>query len=240
MLWKKIKSNSNKDLSVFEHLDEFRQRIIYIVVYLVLFSIIGFFLSDFLLKVLTSPLGSYGKLIFTKPAEAMVATLKISAYFGFLATIPVILFNTWRFISPALPENQRKKIFWIIPISCFLFLGGVAFSYYLVLPFGLKFLLQYGTQRMEALITISAYVSFVLFFLLSFGVIFQFPLVIIILKMFGLVDAKMLSSVRKYAIFIIFVLAGVITPTTDIFTQCLMAFPMLALYELSILIIRFI
>ena len=154
--------------------------------------------------------------------------------------MPVIIYQIWKFVNPGLLKIERHYLYWIIPGSYLLFVTGITFAFFAVLPVGMKFLLSYGAENIQPMLSVSAYVSFVMSFLLVFGIVFQLPLVILLLTKLGVVTPEWLVTNRKYAILGIFILSGILTPGPDIFSQFLMAIPTLLLYELSILISKLV
>jgi sec-independent protein translocase protein TatC len=163
--------------------------------------------------------------------------IKISFLVGLIVSAPYILHQAWAFVAPGLSRSERARVWPLVLFSSVLFFLGVAFAYYAVLPLALRFMLGFATPNLLPLFSYSRYISFVTSILLSFGVIFQLPLGIFFLAHLGLVTYEGLRRQRKYAILLIFVVAAVLTPP-DVFSQVLMAVPMLALYEVSIWLTR--
>jgi len=230
--------DNNEPLTFIQHLEELRRRIIVCLAVIFITGIFCFFYVDKILILLSKFTG--GKLVFIKPAEAFITKIKVAFYGGVFISMPVVIYQIWAFVSPALLELERKVLSWVIPFSYLLFLLGVAFAFFCVLPIGMKFLLNCGTEYIQPMISVSSYVSFVVIFLLSFGLIFQLPLIVLILTELGIVTPQLLVRQRKYAILVIFTIAGIVTPGPDVFSQFLMAIPTLLLYEVSILLSKFI
>lgn len=219
------------------HLQEFRSRLITSLFILVLSAGVSFYFSGTLLAWLKRPLDT--ELIFLSPAEAFWADLKISLFVGFLCAFPVILYEIWRFISPGLLPHERGAFLPFLVFGVGFFFLGLAFSYFLALPFALQFLIDYGRESgLTPRISVSMYIDFNLRLLLASGFIFELPLVMILLAKFGLLTPDFLSKNRKYAVIAAFVIAAVITPTPDIFNQLMMAIPLLFLYEVGIIAVR--
>jgi sec-independent protein translocase protein TatC len=227
----------DKELSLVEHLEELRRCIIICLIAIFICGFFCYFYSDEILMLLSRPVG---KLIFTKPMEAFITRIKLAFYSGIFFAIPVIFYQIWRFVSPGLTKIERQTLSWIIPFSYLLFILGVVFAYFGVLPTGIKFLLNYGTENIQPMLSIGSYISFVMIFLLAFGVIFQLPLVVLVLTKLGIVSPEFLVSKRKYAILVIFIVSAVITPGPDIFSQFMMAIPTFLLYEISILLSKLV
>ncbi len=241
-----------------EHLGELRKRIIVSLIALVIGFCISFNYSETIFSVLTLPLRSeisFGmhypfvslvpaniknlSLVFLAPAEALWMHLKVSFVAGLILSLPVILHQFWRFISPGLLLKEKKYIGPFVVSASFLFLVGAAFCFLFVLPFAMGFLLTYKTASMTPMLSVGSYVDFCLKFILSFGAVFELPIVIVVLTRMGVVTPKTLAKNRKYAILLAFVIAAILTPTPDAFNQTLMAVPIIVLYEAGILVSRF-
>lgn len=227
----------DNSLSLVEHLEELRKRIIICLAVVLGMSIICYFFVDDVLLLLIKPVG---KLVFLRPTEAFQTRLKIAFYSAIFISMPVIIHQLWGYVKPALLEKEKKFLYLVVPAAYLLFVAGVVFSFYAVIPVGIKFLLAYGTENIQPLISLSEYVSFVLIFLLAFGMVFQTPLFILFLTKLGVITPAWLSSNRKYAVLVIFILSGILTPGPDIFSQFLMAIPTLLLYEAGIIISKFV
>ncbi len=223
-------------MSVLDHLDELRKRLIRIIVILLLATVLCFFFVTDILYFLTLPVDGI-ELIYTKPAEAFVTQIRLAIITAFILTLPLTLFQVLLFILPALKDTEKKAVYPFVFAMFLLFGMGLAFGYYVVLPFALYFFLGFSTESLQPLFSISEYVSFVTSFLLAFGAVFQIPLVFWFLGIIGLVSSMFLRQNRKFAILIIAVLSAVITPP-DVFSQLLMVGPLLLLYETGILLIR--
>jgi len=233
----KLQTTHNEPLTLVEHLEELRKRIIICLLSIFICAVVCYFYSDKILMLLST---SIDKFVFLKPTEAFVARIKVSFYSGLFVSMPVVIYQIWKFVYPGLLEIERRVLYWIVPFSYLLFVFGVIFAFFVVLPIGIKFLLNYGTENIQPMISIGSYISFVTIFLLAFGIIFQLPLVILLLTKLGIVSPKWLITNRKYAILIIFILAAMLTPGPDIFSQFLMAIPTLLLYEISIFLSKLV
>jgi sec-independent protein translocase protein TatC len=170
------------------------------------------------------------------PMEPVLVKLKISFVVGLVAALPIVLWQLWSFILPALQKNEKVYLYVLVPASPILFIAGAAFAYFFVLPVGLKFLLFAGGGAVEStpFVTKSSYLNFILTFILSFGLVFQLPVILLLLIRLGVLNPNTLAKYRKWAFFIILILAVIISPTPDPTTQFLMAGPMYMLYEISI------
>ena len=179
-------------------------------------------------------------LVFLAPAEAFWAHLKLGFFTGLLIALPVVLYEIWKFVAPGLLRQEKRFALPFLFLSVVLFLAGIAFCYFLVLPFAMNFLLTYKTEGLRPLLSVGLFIDFCVKFLLAFGVIFQMPLVIAVAAAANLISAKFLARNRKYAILVNFTVAAILTPTPDIFNQTLMAVPLTLLYEVGILAARLI
>ncbi len=247
----------NGKISFFSHLSELRHRIFISVAIISLFFIIAFHFSEILFKgliipmkkdislSLESPYVSFvpketreASLVFLAPAEAFWMHLKVSLVSAIIISLPIILFEVWRFISPGLLAREKKYLLPFIIMGTSLFLIGASFCFLIVLPFAMGFLLNYKTELLIPMISIGNYVDFSLKFILAFGTIFELPIALIFLTKFGLVTPQKLAKFRKYAVILAFVTAAILTPTPDAFNQILMAGPIIILYEIGIMVSR--
>lgn len=227
---------ANIELTLVDHLSELRHRIIISIVSIFFGAVLSYFVIKRIMNLLIIPIGN---LVFIAPQEAFITYIKLAIISGVFVALPVILFQVWRFVSVGLEQNERKYIIVYGPFSFILFLAGAAFAYFIILPLGIKFLLGFATDSLQPMISLKNYISFAGMLLLAFGVVFEMPLVILFLTKINLVSTEFLRKKRKYVIVFIFILAAVLTPP-DIVTQLLMAGPLILLYEISIILARFI
>lgn len=227
----------DKEMSFVGHLAELRNRILISLASWVTCAIGTWFLTPTLIEWLRRPLGNR-KLIFTHPTEAFMVYLKVAVLGGLFIALPFIGYQIAAFVAPGLEPHEKKWLKRLVPASFLLFLGGAAFAYFAVLPFALHFFLSFENGGLESMWRIEEYVGFNTMMLIVCGLVFQTPIVILVLAMLGIVNAKMLAAGRRWAIVVIFIIAGIVTPTPDAFTQCVVAVPMIVLYELSIWIVR--
>lgn len=178
-----------------------------------------------------------GHLYFARPAEVFVIYMKTAVIAGFILASPVVFFQFWRFILPAMTDRERTWTILFVPLSVALFLGGIGFSYFLVMPQSLHFLMAFGGENFTPLLSMESYLEFVILMILPFGVMFNLPLLMMALALAGLVKEKTLKRGRKFVILAAFILAVVITPTPDILTQSLLALPAVFFYEISLHVI---
>jgi len=170
---------------------------------------------------------------------AFFVALKVSFFAGILGALPFVLYQLWSFIAPGLYENEKKMVMPFVLGGSFMFMVGVLFAYYIVTPFGFQFLITFGSFLYTPLINIEDYVGFFTKIMMGFGVAFELPVIAYFLAVLGIVTDKTLKDFFKYAVIIIFMLAALLTPP-DILTQLLMAIPLIILYGLSILIVKYV
>ena|SRR5436309_3829432 len=226
-------------MSFLEHLDELRRRIIHILIFIVLGFCACFYFSDrvydFLAVPLTKSLPPGMRPVFTRLTDPFSLYMKVSILAGIFLTAPLTLYEVWKFISPGLYRKEKRFVLPFLFSSVMLFLTGGAFAYYIVLPRAYEFLLKLGGS-FQPMIEIKDYLDLTDTIILGFGLIFEMPVIVAFLAMFGLVSARFLWTKFKYAILVIFILAGVLSPTPDAITQCIYAGPMVMLYLISILV----
>jgi sec-independent protein translocase protein TatC len=227
-----------------EHLEELRSRLIWIAVTVLSLSVGGFFIVSELdviglLKRPIVPLIPDGLLLFTSPTEPMMVTLKLAFIIGIILAMPVIIYHVWGFLAPALFAHEKKLVIPAVLGGFVLFLLGVAMAYFLVLPLGLRFLLSFQTQALAPIITIGEYLRFATRLILAFGVIFELPLVTLMLSGLGLIDAGFLRKFRRHAIVGVALLSSLLTPA-DVGTMLMMMAPLLVLYEISVLLVSMV
>src|SRR5918997_245078 len=226
-------------MTLIEHLEELRSRIIKVGVAFIVVSVVAWFFRARVYEWLLAPSG-LESLKFTAVASPLITDIKLTLYAAFLLTLPILIYQVWAFVAPAVGEVGRAFTYVLIALSSSLFLAGVAFGYYAVLPVGLEFLLNYATDRYEQIITADTYLAFVTRFLLAFGIVFELPAATYVGAKLGLVNAPLLRQYRKHAIVLNTVLAAALTPGQDPFSMILMAVPMVLMYEASILIASFV
>jgi sec-independent protein translocase protein TatC len=173
------------------------------------------------------------RLIYTAPAEAFFTYLKIALLAAIVVASPIIFYQFWRFISPGLYTHERKAVWPFVLISSVLFILGAVFCYVMVFPYAFQFFMSFATDDIVPMLSLKSYLSFSATLLFAFGVIFEMPLVLVFLGRVGIVSSKGLKKNRKYAILIMFVAGAMFTPP-DVVTQCMMALPLIVLYEISI------
>ena len=228
----------DEPMTVVGHLDEFRSRLLIVLVTIIVLTIGGFFASEYLLKFIMQPFIETGqKLNIFKIAGGFIIRLKVSVIAAVIIGLPLLLFQLWRFIVPAISVKDRMFSRMSIIASIVLFYGGMAFVFFILLPFAIPMLLSFISTDMLSTIGADDYLSFIFIFCIAMGVLFELPIVIMILTKIGIVTPQFLIQKRKYAIVIIWILGALITPQ-DILSQILVAVPLMFLYEISIFISR--
>jgi sec-independent protein translocase protein TatC len=229
-------------MTLIEHLDELRSRIIKVGIAFLGVSVVAWFFRVRIFDWLLAPAGGalQGKLNVTGVTEQLFTDMKLALYVGFLLTIPVLLYQVWAFVAPAVGDMGRAFTYTIISMASALFIAGVAFGYFIVLPVGTQFLLGWDTERFDPIITAQSYLPFVTRFLLAFGIVFEFPAATYVAAKLELVDASLLKRYRKHAIVLNTILAAALTPGQDPYSMILMAVPMIVMYEVSIIIARYV
>ena len=229
-------------MTLIEHLDELRSRIIKVGITFFVFAFVAWFFRERIFVWLLAPAGDalQGKLNVTGVTEQLFTDMKLALYVGFLLTIPILLYQVWAFVAPAVGDMGRAFTYTIISMASALFIAGVAFGYFAVLPVGTQFLLNWDTDRFDPIITAQSYLPFVTRFLLAFGIVFELPAATYVAAKLELVDAPLLKRYRKHAIILNTVLAAALTPGQDPYSMILMAVSMIAMYEISILIARYV
>ncbi len=224
-----------EELPVSEHIEELRQRIFKSLVAVVVGFLVAWPFKKKLLLFLERPLPDtvQGKLVFLSPPEAFFTALKISFFAGIVLALPFVLYQIWKFVEPGLYEHEKKFLLPFMFFSVLFFFLGASFAYFVILPFGLRFLLGFMGDLLVPQITVGSYISFVIQMILAFGFVFLLPVVVWLLSKLGVINYRVLENNRKFAILVVFIVAAVLTPP-DAFSQVMMALPLLALYELSI------
>lgn len=230
-------------MSLTSHLEELKTRLIRVLIAVGIGFGVCYLFKDWSFRIITKPLveamPAQSSLIFTGLPEAFFIHMKIAFFASLLITAPYTLFEIWRFVSPGLYRNEKKYVFPFIFFSSLLFGSGVLFGYFVALPPAFVFFVSFSTDVLKPMISFLEYLDLTLKFLLAFGLCFEMPVFMFFLAKLGIVNAKMLSKQRRYAILIIFIAAAILTPSPDAFSQILMAIPLMVLYEVSIFVTKF-
>ena len=231
-------SELEEKIPLSEHLTELRTRLIRSFIAVTLCFCVTYFFKEELFNILLNPLikvmDKGGSLIYTNLPEAFFSYLKVAFLFALMLSSPYVLFEFWGFVAPGLYKKEKTYLFFIAIFSAVFFVGGALFGYFIVFPFGFKFFLAFGSETLKAMPSMKEYFAFSSKLLIAFGVIFELPLVITFMARLGIVSVEFLKKHRKYAILIFFIGAAILTPP-DVITQIMMAFPLMLLYEISIL-----
>lgn len=226
----------DREMPFLDHLEELRGRLIVCLVAWLATTIAGFFLSPLVLDWLVVPLKAFQantKLYFFGVAGGFLVRFKVGLALGFLLALPILFYEFWAFVSPALSRKEKRNILPSVLASTILFLLGILFCYYALLPLGIKMLLLFGTQQVEPLLEANSYLSFVFWFMLACGLIFEVPVAIFFLVRLGVVTPQFLRRQRKFAVVIAFIVAA-LTPTQDVLSLFIQAGILILLYEVGI------
>lgn len=231
------------EMPFLDHLEELRWRILWSLMALAVAVGIAFWLvmRFDVLGVLILPIQPYlpgGKLGYLSPADPFMVTLKLALVVGLILAFPVIVYQVWAFVAPALTKEEKRSIVPALYLGTVLFAAGVAGAYFFVLPATLKFFMNFQVESMTASIVAPAYLGFVVKLLLAFGILFELPVVVLVLASLGLVTSAWLRSKRRWAIALGAVVASLITPGDFVLMTAFMMIPLLMLYEVSILLAR--
>ncbi len=227
-------------MSFLEHLEELRRRIIYAIIAVA----VGFFacwgFAERIYAIIQKPLIEVlkrhnlpEKLVFLSPTEPFNLYLKIGLMAGVFVASPFVMYQVWMFISPGLYRNEKRYVVPFMGATVFLFSAGGIFGYKLVYPAALDFLIGYGSQ-FQPMITVNEYTDLFLTVILGLGVVFELPILVFFLSLMGVISAGWMWRNVRYSILVIFIIAAILTPTTDILNMCIFAAPMVALYLVSI------
>jgi sec-independent protein translocase protein TatC len=230
-------------MTFFEHLAELRKRIINSLYAIGVGAFIGVYISPKVIKFINEPMLKAlhdahfeSKLYYNHPAGALNLVITLGVYIGIVLASPVVLYQVWLFVAPALYKHERKAVTFFLFSTVFLFLGGIAFGYFVTLPYVLKFLVgfqQFG-GTVAPLLSINEYFDLILMILLGLGLVFELPILIFFLSVFGIVTPAFLWKNFRYAIAVIAIVAAIITPTPDAQTMLIFMMPMVLLYFVGI------
>lgn len=219
-------------MTIVDHLNELRRRLMIVLVVLVLASIASFTYAKQILDILTM-----GRtLIFIRPSEAFLAHVRVAVSTGSTIAMPVVFYHVLAFLVPAFSKREKRIIVGSVFLMFLLFIAGLSFAWYVVFPIAMKFFASFSSEQLLPLYNVSDYLSFATGFLLAFGLVFQLPVLFWALGALHIVSARFLRASRKYALVLIVIIAALITPP-DVVSQVLMALPMLFLYEFGIILV---
>jgi sec-independent protein translocase protein TatC len=223
-----------KNLTLVGHLAELRKRLVIAAVAFLAASCVSYTYIQPLVKNALKPALNL-EFIYVAPPELLLAYIKLSLIAGGVVASPVILWQIWAFVKPGLKKEEKRYIICSLFGGTIFLVLGVVFAYKIILPFTMTFFAGLSTQDIKPMISFGSYVDFITTILLCFGLVFEMPIVIILLTKFGIVKVDFLTKNRKYIVLIIIVLAAIITPP-DIISQILLAAPMLILFEFSVIV----
>jgi sec-independent protein translocase protein TatC len=232
-------SDRDKELSLVQHLGEFRNRLMVASIAVVITTVISFAFTTEIIKLLILPAGEGLKLASFSPTENFTTYMRVALFSGIALAMPVILYEIYAYIDPALHPNERRFALTLGPFILLLFVSGMAFCYFLVLPNALKFLLNFASDVFENQLRAAEYIGFVTTFILGLGIIFEMPVLIYALIRVGAVQRSWLAKQRRYVFLLSFVIAAIATPTPDPFNQSIVAIPIYLLFELGLFLGRF-
>lgn len=226
-------------MSLTEHLDELRSRIILSLAAVLVTSLFTLWHSRTFMRLVLDTARPVGiSFIAITPAETFFTQLKVALFSALILAMPIVLWQAWLFVRPGLRLAERRFASIIVPGAIAFFAAGTLFAYLILVPLAVAFLAGFGTDLATPQYSIDRYTSFVLFFLLTLGLAFEAPLVLLILGRIGLLTSADLASRRRVAVIGIFVASAILTPTPDLVTQCLMALPLVLLLEGTIWLMR--
>ena len=236
--------DGGKVMSLFDHLVELRQCIVKSLIAVLVFFCIAMAFSTEIIEFLKQPLLSAipenkDALHFTGPLDVFITSIKVGFLTAIIFACPVWIYQFWKFIEPALYKHERRLILPFVFASVSLFVAGVSFCYYVILPLALEFLIKLGMEVGTPIITITDYVSMLMLMIFGFGFIFETPLILVLLAILDLISAEMLAKYRRYVMVGILFVGAILTPP-DPLSQIGMAVPLYLMYEFSIIIIRLI
>lgn len=237
-----------REYSLIEHLAELRTRLARALIGVAVLAIAAFFVSDELLRLVRKPMedqliahyGPTAHFITTSAAEYLACQMKAALVAGLVLASPWVLYQIWLFVAPGLYDHEKRYASWFIWVGSVCFIGGVAFAYFLMFPAMYGFLVGQQPADVMMMPSLEEDFSFALKMLVAFGIVFETPVIIFILSLAGIVDPVALSKYRRYVVVIAFIVGAVITPSPDPYSQTLVAAPLLALWEVGILVSRLV
>jgi sec-independent protein translocase protein TatC len=235
----KILADRDKELSLMQHLGELRGRLMVASFAVLIATAAAFFFAKDIILALDAPAHLGKPLQLISPTEGFTTYMRVSLFAGIALAMPVILYEIYAYVDPALRPNERRFLLTLGPFVLALFIGGMAFCYFLLLPNAINFLFTFGSDVFEAAPRASEYISFVTTFILGVGLVFEMPVIIFAVTRIGLVSRSWLAKQRRYVVLFVFIAGAIITPTPDPFNQTLVAVPMYLLFELGLLLSRF-
>ncbi len=230
-------SERDRELSLVQHLAELRDRMMVAAITVAITTAIAFVFTTDIIRILILPAG-VDRLTSLSPTENFATYMRVALFSGIALSMPVILYEIFAYIDPALHPNERRFVLTLGPFILALFVAGMLFCYFLVLPNAIRFLISFASDVFENQLRASEYLAFVTTFILGMGLVFEMPVLIYALVRVGVVQRSWLAKRRRYVFLLSFVLAAFITPTPDPFNQSLVALPMYLLFELGLILSR--
>jgi sec-independent protein translocase protein TatC len=234
-------------LTLFEHLDELRKRLFVCIIAVTVGVLLAALFNSTMFEILLHPLravpnlpASATEITTFSPAEPFMVSLKIWVVGGLIVASPVVIYQLWAFLAPAFSANEKKYFYPVVFATSILFFAGCAMAYFLVLPKGLSWLLTFSSGFFNVQLRAQEYFTFMALFVLAFGLVFELPVVLVLLAKVGVIDDKFLKKNRRWAIVILAVAAAFITPSQDAFSMLAMFIPLYVLYEVSVVLARFV
>ncbi len=227
-------ANNEIRLTLVEHLGELRKRLIISAIAIILGTMACYNFIDDIVELIVKPAEGLD-FIYLSPPELFIAYVKVSLVLGLVVASPIVLFQIWMFIKPGLKDKEKRYVLFAMFMGIIFLLLGIVFAYYIIIPMTIRFFVTMSANDIEPLFSFSSYISYISSILLSFGLVFELPLIVILLTQLGLVAPNTFKRYRKMVILGIFVVAAILTPP-DVVSQSMMALPMIILYEFSIVI----
>ncbi len=228
----------SKSMTIIHHLEELRKRLIVCFVALVITASFSFSYVDEIRQLLVKPAGKL-ELIYISPPEALMVNIRLAIISGIMIAMPIFVYHFLAFMMPALYKNEKKMIIPVVFAMIIMFSIGIMFAYRIAFPFAIAFFLQFASEDLVAMFSITQYTTFVTQFLLTFGLVFQLPIVFLFLGVLNIVTAPFLRKIRKYMVLVIVIVSAIITPP-DVVSQVMVAGPLLVLYEIGIILVMIV
>lgn len=231
---------NEKEMSITEHLGDLRKVLIISLIAVAVTSSVMFgFFREQLLDFIMQPLIALGvPLVYLRITEAFFAQFKLCLLVGLILAMPIILYEIWYFIAPALKPNEKKLVRIVVPLAIILFFVGAVFAYFTILQVMIRFLVLFGGEELLPMLSIDLYISFLARVLVPFGLIFEMPIISYFVTKVGWLTPQWMIKNRKWAFLISFIVGAILTPSGDPLSQSLMALPIYLLYEISIIVAK--
>jgi sec-independent protein translocase protein TatC len=225
--------SADKQLSILGHIAELRNRLVKSVIAVIITTAISFIFAKWLFYFLTLPVKGY-PLIYVEVTEMISIYMRVCLVAGVILAMPYLVYQFFGFVAPALTSKEKRYIYIVVPWVSFMFIAGVVFAYFILIPPAMRFLFTFGNDIATPQVRIGNYINVMTRLLLAVGLVFEMPVVSTFLARMGIITHKWLAGRRKWAVILSFVMAAIITPTVDPINESIVAVPLIALYELSI------